>query len=174
MGSPVNSIKQATMRILSRIAVVILVLAGGVLAQQNRLPRFEDFPASEEFKGKVAPVKLSSARARKFRTVLKENASKGVNFAGHYVIATWGCGADCLEFAIIDARTGRVYFTPSLLTVAGLPDQKEDRLQFRKDSRLLIVVGARNEEGGGKYYYEWKNNQLELRRSVETNVDAKQ
>jgi hypothetical protein len=104
-----------------------------------------------------------------FRTMLRENAAKGVNFAGHYVVATWGCGADCVSLAIIDARTGHVYFSRSVLSVGGFgysPD--EDRFQFRSNSRLLIVVGAPNDEGYvGRYYYLWKNNRLRLLRAVE-------
>ena len=149
--------------------VVIMFLAGGASAQQKPLPRFEDFPVSVRFKGKPAAVKLDSGRARMFRTMLMENAAKGVNFAGYYVAATWGCGSACWSFAIIDARTGRVYFSPSLLSVGGFGyAPNEDLIQFRRDSRLLIVVGSPNDEGYvGRRYYVWKNNRLRLIRSVE-------
>lgn len=154
------------MQILLRIIIVIIISAGVVSAQQKKLPRFGDYPVSERFNGKVAPVKISGAQARKFRSALRESAKEGVNFAGHFIISTWGCGTDCRQLAIIDARTGVVYFTPSLLTVVGEMGQEEDRLQFKKNSRLLIIVGSRNEVGQGKYFYLWKNNRLKLIRAV--------
>ncbi len=42
-----------------------------------------------------------------------------------------------------------------------------NRLQHRKNSRLLIVAGAKNDEEVGKFYYEWKNNRLRLIRKTE-------
>ena len=115
-----------------------------------------------------APVVLTSARARRFRTVLTDEAKRGVNFAGHYRVATWGCGSDCHAFAIIDAVTGAVHFTPGALWVGGLPGNDEERLQFRTNSRLLVLVGSRNDTGGGTYYYEWTGTQLRLVRALHT------
>lgn len=148
------------------LSASVFFLSLSVLGQ-TRPPRFEDFQVSEAFKGKPASVKLSSRRARAFRTMLRSNAEQGVNFAGHYVVATWGCGSDCHSIAIIDARNGNVYFTPSLLWIGGLLYQELDRLEFRRNSRLLIAAGARNDQGSGKYYYLWKNNVLKLIRAVE-------
>jgi len=154
-------------RIIAVVAALIF-LASAVLAQRKPLPRFEHYPVKENFRGKSAPVKLTSSRARLFRTMLRDNAKNGVNFAGHYIAATWGCGSACWSFAIIDARTGQVYFIPSLLTVGGFGYAHEDLIQFRKDSRLLIVVGAPNDEGYvGRRYYVWKDNRLKMIREIE-------
>ncbi|HEX8650281.1 MAG TPA: hypothetical protein VF708_05540 [Pyrinomonadaceae bacterium] len=151
-----------------KVILVLIFSASGLLAQQKSLPSFEDYPVKENFRGKSAPVKLTSRRARTFRTMLRENAGKEVNFAGHYIAATWGCGSSCWSFAIIDARTGQVYFIPSLLNVGGFGYSEEDLIQFHKDSRLLIVVGVPNDEGYvGRYYYVWKNNRLKLIRALE-------
>ena len=147
-------------------STLVFFLSVNVLGQV-RLPRFEDFRVSEAFKGKPASVKPTSRRAREFRTMLRTNAEQGVNFAGHYVVATWGCGSDCSSIAIIDARNGNVYFTPSLLWIGGLRYQELDRLEFRRNSSLLIAAGARNDQGSGKYFYLWKNNVLKLIRAVE-------
>ena len=146
-----------------------LLLISWAASAQSKSLRFEDYPVHERFLQKPTQPKLAEPRARMFRTMLRENAARGINFAGHYVAATWGCGADCLSFAIIDAYTGRVYFIPSLLNVGGFgysPD--EDRIQFRANSRLLIVAGAPNDQGYvGRYYYLWKNNRLRLLRALE-------
>lgn len=143
------------------IAMAALVRAASG-ANPRALPRFEDFPVDEVFDRTPAPVVLAAARARQFRTVLREEAGRGPNFSGHYRVATWGCGSDCHAFAIIDAATGTVYFKPDALFVAGLLGNDEERIQFRKNSRLLVLVGSRNDNGGGKYYYEWTGTRLKL------------
>ena len=144
---------------------------GEPVSAQQAVPRFEDFPVEAMFEQTPAPVILASARARMFRTVLTAQAKKPPNFAGRYRVATWGCGSDCHAFAIIDARTGSVYFHRDALWVGGLPGNDDDRIQFRKDSRLLVLVGARNDQGEGKYYYEWTGTRLILiRQPASANV----
>lgn len=135
------------------------------VVEEKSAPRFENYRVIGIFRGKPAPVKSSSLRARMFRTRLRENAKDGVDFAGHYILATWGCGSGCSSIAIIDARTGRVYFTPSLLLVGTALYQELAPLEFRKDSRLLKVVGSRNDEEVGTFYYVWRNNRLKLVRA---------
>src|SRR5215470_2345406 len=129
-------------------------------------PGFADFPAPDRFEGKPAPVRLLTKQARMCRTMLRDSAKDGPNFAGHYTIGQWGCGAGCVQFAIIDAKTGNVYFPPFYVSIVAGPEEKMDQipepLQFKRDSKLLIVTGARNEKGGGVYYYKWDNNRLTL------------
>ena len=129
--------------------------------------RYEDFPAGKPFAGKSAPVKLTTRRARMFRTELREQASKGPDFAGHYTIAAWGCGASCVQFAIVDNMTGSVYF-PSFYVAIGVGSTEDyehipEPLQYKLESKLLMVTGNLNEaEKGGVYYYKWDNNRLNL------------
>src|SRR5713226_1165513 len=101
-------------------------------------PRFQDMPVAEKFNGRPAPVKLSTAEARRYRTVIRQGAREGPNFAGHYTIVTWGCGAGCVQFAIVDAKTGAVY-SPRFYVAARMHFDKETQqpdepLQFRIDS----------------------------------------
>lgn len=143
-----------------------MVLCSGLVSAQLAVPRFEDFPVEAMYDGKLAPVILDTTRARQFRTVLITQAKERPNFAGQYRVAIWGCGSDCHAFAIIDARTGTAYFHPEALWVGGLPGNDDDRIQFRKNSRLFVLVGARNDKGEGTYYYEWTGKRLELIRTA--------
>jgi hypothetical protein len=155
------------------IILTVCLLTGDTLAQQKSLPRFEDFPVREKFVGKPAPVKLLSRKARTFRTALRRGAKTSPNFAGHYMIAFWGCGPmACGGFGIIDARTGNVYFTPiETVSLAYLDQEEQNPVKFRKDSRLLIITGSVDFADGttniGKYFYVWKNNRLKLIRFTE-------
>jgi hypothetical protein len=160
---------------LSSICVLVILLpswpaghASSAASQQGpgAPPSFGALPAIDRFEGKPAPVKLLTPQARKYRTMLKDGAKDGPNFAGRYTVAQWGCGGGCVQFAIIDAKTGDVYFPPFYVSIVAGPDEKMDQipepLQFKPDSKLLIVTGARNEKGGAVYYYKWDNNRLAL------------
>jgi hypothetical protein len=145
-------------------------------AKSFRPPTFADFRVTERFSGRSAAVDLSSHRlARQYRTRLRQTAALGPNFAGHYTIATWGCGSGCAQFAIIDARSGRVFFPPEVLHVSMLhvmePEDSShrqlERPRFTIDSNLLIVVGAVNEGADeGIAYYRWTGTRLELLRFI--------
>lgn len=93
-------------------------------------PKFEQFPA-KAWQGTAATVRLASPKwARRMRTVLREGAKVGPNFAGHFTIVHWGCGSSCQVQAIIDARTGEV-FPQTLETMMGA--------SFHLDSDLLLA-----------------------------------
>jgi len=47
----------------------------------------EDFPVTQTFAGRPVPPDLAShPRAQVYKTVLREQAGEGPNFAGHYTI----------------------------------------------------------------------------------------
>ena len=131
---------------------------------QSRTPTFKQYAAKVE-KIRNVRVNLKSHKdANMFRTNLRNAAKEGVNFAGHYILTTWGCGTNCSQSAIIDARNGKVFF-PDQLGGAGfgfceLPDDTEP-IVSQANSRLLILNGFK---GGdlevenapcGIYYLEW-------------------
>jgi hypothetical protein len=161
-------------RMMGTILAVILLTSSASLAVENQgtppaeTPRFADYPVrqSERFKGKPAAVKLTSAQARRYRTMIREGALEAPNFAGHYTIVQWGCGAGCVQFAVVNAKTGAVFMPPFSVgpraLVEGQTGEPDEPLQFRVDSKLLIVSGSRNEKGEGIYYYKWDKDRLAL------------
>ena len=71
-------------QMLTLLLSMVAGLASQTLPRKATPPRFEDYPVRERFTGRPAPVDLSSdPRARRYRTVLREGARKGPNFAGH-------------------------------------------------------------------------------------------
>lgn len=107
-------------------------------------PRFEDYPAPV-YSEKSAPVQIKGAQSRRYASRLRAMADRPANFAGHYVLAAWGCGASCVMAAAIDARTGAVAWVP--FTVCCWDVDVTEPLEYRQDSRLLITHGSRNESG---------------------------
>ena len=57
---------------------------------QTGAPRFDDYPVNERYTGKTAPLVLSR-EARTYRTRLREAAREKPNFAGHFIVTSWGC-----------------------------------------------------------------------------------
>lgn len=91
------------------------------------------------------PLRLTKPRSRAYRTALRRAAAAPADFAGHWVLATIGCGAECLQIAAIDRRTGRVVWFPP--TLCCWPDSVMEPLIYRRGSRVLVTRGLLDERG---------------------------
>jgi hypothetical protein len=158
--------------LVSRSVFLLLVLMATIascaasLAQDNQpVPRFEDYRVKERYEGKTAQPLLATRGDRQFRTMLREAAREKPNFAGHYVLTAWGCGAECLMGAALDAKTGKVFWIP--FTICCWPDDVKSGMDFRLDSSLIVFTGSRNEKGGGVYYYKFEKDRFTLVRAIE-------
>lgn len=165
-------------------ALILLALAAVEPADDcsMRLERVADPPRFEEFRAEIRPVTrqagliLATPEARRRRSLLASEAAQGPNFAGSYTIAAWGCGAACTAFAIIDARSGRIFFPAGLARIDGRQvggygapgPLRYHALRFRADSRLLVVLGApdADEARHGASYFEWTGRALRPLRFV--------
>jgi hypothetical protein len=166
-------------------AILVSLMAMSASAQRPvALPRFEDFPVSQSFKGTPATPTFQTAEQQQYRTRIREGVlmgrgvwtgtwkdakeRKGPNFAGHYFVIRWGCGSDCLMMAIVDAETGKVSASPipgggsELFVSMDIMSDRE--IDFRLNSSLMIFRnacrGARTE--CGVYYFNWKDNHFDL------------
>lgn len=105
-------------------------------------PRFAAYPAQPR-RMRFAGLDLRNPIARTYRTVLREGARAGPNFAGHYTIVQWGCGSSCSSWAIVDNRTGQVHQPPAEIAMLFFQTNIRDPgLHYRRDSRLLAVAGG--------------------------------
>lgn len=131
-------------------------MAGATLhaGDWEHAPKSSDYAVREVFHGKLAAVKISKPEDRLYRTALREQAKKGPNFAGHYRMAAIGCGLDSFFIAVIDNKTGKVYWPPfGCISLAGgfgipLPEGMGDKPNpaFNIHSRLFCIVGVENRE----------------------------
>jgi hypothetical protein len=160
-----------TSTLTSKLALVGLVSAtfAGSAAAQNRIPQFRDYSVSEAYIGKTAPLALARDD-RMFKTRLAWAAkNQRPNFAGHYILTSWGCGTTCLMGAIIDAKTGKVYWWNfSICCWSSDVDDQFQPIEFRLNSRLIVFSGARNEKDGdvGAHFYKFENGRFVHVRSV--------
>ena len=115
------------------------------LARATMRPDFAEFPAVVRH-GAPAAIHQHTAQDRRYRTMLGTAAAAGPNFAGNYTIASWGCGSACVQWATIDAVSGRLTWPAGLSTVSaahlGGPSP-DDMLPLRFPAGKPVVAGAR-------------------------------
>jgi hypothetical protein len=147
---------------LFRVASAAFVLASmvGVTVAQSRVPQFRDYPVSEAYIGKTAPLILTRDD-KMFRTRLRW-AAKNLkpNFAGRYILTTWGCGTSCLMGAVIDAKTGKVHWWDFSICCWGYDiDENFQPIEIHLNSKLIVFSGARNEKEGdvGAHFYKFES-----------------
>lgn len=164
---------------MERLAGPILIgllLTTAALSQTIKRPAFSQYSVPVE-RARVKAINFhKNPDASTFRTRLSEAIRGGVNFAGHYVVAGWGCGTGCISGAIIEARTGDVYWPEQFNALSvwyGESEYENEPVKYRKNSRLLVLVGSPGVKDGspekpaGEYYYEWKGNRLRLIKYIE-------
>lgn len=157
---------------LSFILSFVLAL-GGHLQTHDEFARYPAEPLLA-----TAPIqpKMTSPKARRFRTVLTEEAARGANFNGHYRVVHWGCGTNCAEWAVINLKTGAVWFAPepamSCWSSAGDADAATPPpwFEMRLDSRLLRLYECNSRGGGGRVWdslqvYVWNGSAMKFLRS---------
>lgn len=150
----------------SKLFCVFAILGAQICtANQSSPPRFEDYSAAQETITPGHKPVIVGKMSRRYASVLRDAAERPPDFAGHYVLASWGCGASCVMAAAIDAKTGTVIWLP--FTVCCWPLEITEPLEFKIDSHLLIVRGSRNEKGGGVYYYLLDNQRFTLLLAIE-------
>lgn len=161
----------------------VVTLGGSVLSWPDcgtkGVPTFEQFPVSTVYRGTLHPPLLRTPLERRYRTRIREAVREGVNFAGHYVLAKWGCGTGCYKFAVVDAVTG-VIFDPPFEGFQGVYVHYWNSAtrvwphfdgqgrwwcsgrEYRVESRLLVMEGCISNAGVqcGRTYLEMTNSGL--------------
>src|SRR5436190_788515 len=146
---------------MNRLAVTLCWSLAGLVALAAGPPQFTDYPVGNIFRGTPAAPVLSNRMARMFRTQLRNSVQYGPNFAGHYTVARWGCGAGCVTVAVLDAASGQVWFAPFSIedarTEAGaFCNHTSD---FQLDSELFTATGEINGRGGTRYFV-WRHSKF--------------
>jgi hypothetical protein len=144
------------------------------LVAMERLRQFRVRPSA----GPWRSPDVSHGNAHAYRTVLKREGALPPDFAGHIRVVRIGCGAGSVCPAFADRSNGRVTFDPRLAVVSWMTEEpgvrqpaNSERLNYRRDSSLLVVLGVRNEEErtSGATLYRWTAGALHLVRFVPRN-----
>ncbi|WNV03286.1 hypothetical protein RP726_12530 [Candidatus Methylospira mobilis] len=68
---------------------------------------------------------------------------------------------------VLDKTSGQVFWLPFTVCCGEDFGPDVEPVAFRKNSRLLVITGSRNEQGKGVYYYEFKQGQFALIQQAE-------
>ena len=138
---------------------------------------FRRYPVNQ-YRGPLRKPDVRRGRAHLYRTALGSSVRDAPDFAGHYQVVPLGCGAATYCPAFVDRVTGKVSFYPELraVSVAGtmmeghIDERYGNRLLYRADSRLLALIGSRNEDERteGVTLYEWQARGPRLIRFIPT------
>jgi len=148
-----------------------LMLSSSVFADEmpekactnGAIPAFTDYTVVAEGHLKRPKLKLNNEFSRTVKTRLSNGLQNNpVDFAGHYVVVTFGCGSGCLYGGYIDAETGQALEMPFSISPAGL-FRESDPIEHNADSSLLIVSGKLNEADGSamRYFFSLQGSRLE-------------
>lgn len=135
------------------IAAVLSLGASGLAHAQSTNSLFDQYKKSIRVSFPNHPIRFDKESIQ-YRTRLRAAYSARVNFAGQYVVVSWGCGTGCLAGGIVDKVSGRARLLPWSIqyccydedTDTSPPDNLE-LIQVRADSKLIILNGVLMEEG---------------------------
>jgi hypothetical protein len=94
------------------------------------------------------------------------------------IVIQWPCGAPCLRMAIVNARTGDIYYPP--ITIAGTVENfsllllsvgnsvsRNPSVEFRLNSRLMVIKATpvqSHSHPSFTYYFLWNRDRWSLLR----------
>jgi hypothetical protein len=158
---------------LAILAICASLLASAATAQETgRVPRFDDYPVKEVYKGKSAKPILRTAKHREYEVYIQAVADGGTNFAGHYTVIMLNCGEACVTADFLDLRTGRII--QRTFSSSGWREHHDGfrKIEFRSDSRLIVFPGG---IGGkppiGWHFYVFDDGKLKRLHTIVTGGD---
>lgn len=99
--------------------------------------RFEDYTDLTPFTGTFKQFSMPSFAAgnERIKAAILTGYGASYAFAGRFGIASWSCGTDCKEHAVVDPATG---------SIVGRPFRGDYGIDYRQESRILVVNPYRN------------------------------
>jgi hypothetical protein len=91
------------MKPIATVGLLLCLMLSPYAQKAIGRPRFSDYPVRQIYQGKpIAPI--LSKDQRWYKTVIRQGAKSKVQFAGHYTVPVFGCGAGCAAFYIVDSK----------------------------------------------------------------------
>lgn len=139
------------------------LLALSPLTNAADVPVFEDYPVPLAEGLPTVTLDAASLQAAGLDVARHESLAQTLDelpqVAGHYVLAEWGCGTDCLQAVLIDRHSGMAIALPGPLCCWN---GEGEMLATRPDSALIIVSGKHpGSHSGQPQYYVVSNGRLE-------------
>lgn len=136
-------------------------------------PQFEDYKVGSNFAGPNHALDATNPSDDRWATYRNNAIKRKVNFAGHYIVYTGGCGGGAICGEILDAKTGKIVSCFPNAYELESPDGSNYDAMFRPESHLLVISGIAadpEKDQNGKVlpaqshtrYFEFTDNELML------------
>jgi len=162
--------------LMSAVAIGCAVPANAVASRRSctiaadlaSLAEFRKYPVGSQSHEPWHAPDVRRGRGHLYRSLIRSEGRGPPDFAGRYKVVRAGCGAGMICPLFVDLRTGKVTWVPSLQSIewsyanAGPMEEAtgiaDNRLVYRRHSRLLIALGTRNEQNdlSGATLYDWR------------------
>jgi hypothetical protein len=142
------------------LMLVLLIFSQGVF---SAIPKFNDFSVENIYIGNVSPLKEPSSGSENWDAYRVTASHQKVNFAGHYIVFTGGCGGGAICGEVLDVKTGKVVATLPDQYVNSTDEDNEFDIFYKVNSRLIEISGV-SSLSNNEYitkYYEFKNDKFE-------------
>lgn len=157
-----------------KLTYLLFTLASLITSAVCCADEFDDYPAESSLVGSPREPDVSTGKAHRYRTLLTNESREGVNFNGHMRIVHWGCGSNCIEWAILDLSSGSTWFdTKGAGSCTGFnepnPNAVPDWTVSRPDSSLFYVYMCKHFPNHERVFdtravYVWRGGQPVLLR----------
>ena len=134
-------------------------------ASSRAAPKFSEYPARPGATAGV-PAREPTGYHEADREAVYAAWNAAANFAGRLQLVPVSCGAGCSGVAMLDHATGAVRYPVALNPLPDAPAcESRASLQYRRDSRLLIVrsAGPKAAAATQAHYYTVEGDNAELR-----------
>lgn len=136
-------------------------------------PKFQDYKIDSVFADPNSKLDVPEQSDDNWKIYRSNAIKRKVNFAGHYIVFTGGCGGGAICGKILDAQTGKIVEGFPNAYELDSPDGSYYDAGFRPDSRLLVISGIaadpENDQNGKVLprknrtrYFELKDQKLVL------------
>jgi hypothetical protein len=135
--------------------------------------KFENYKVDSIFAGPNHALDIADQSNDNWKTYRSNAIKRKVNFAGHYIVYTGGCGGGAICGEILDAKTGKIVSGFPNAYELESPDGSFYGAVFHLNSNLLVISGIAadpEKDQNGKVlpaqnrtrYYEFTDNELVL------------
>lgn len=134
--------------------------------------RFEAYPASAVVSKPLAKIDWQSnpayAKDLKAKDAVQWAVGRKADFAGHFVVTSFGCGAGCQTTAFVDVNDGKIYKSPMQFPSEGADLPKASGGQaYQASSNLIFMsslgyVGTDMQQSDGVVVWSEKSRQFQI------------
>lgn len=150
---------------------VVACLAGAVAVHADERFKFEAFPVSAvsaKALGKIDWKSNPSLADGRSKEAIQAVVGQKPDFAGHFVVTSFGCGTGCQSTAFIDVNDGKIYKSPMQFPSDKADLPKVSGGKAHQSSSNLIFMSSLDYKGmdmvqaDGVVVYDEKSKQFQI------------